>query len=111
MKTYYIVTQADTDENGHIQYATGVFSDANGNTELYINAEEAREAIAQDVANMVGDGSLDVAVNDEEVFSVISWKEAFEHVMKNMKPESGEYVLLTWSDGSERTYTINKITI
>ena len=111
MQTYFIVTQADTNENGHIQYATGVFSDDAGNTELYINAEEARESIANDVANMVGDGSLDVAINDEDVFSVTSWKEAFEHVMKNMKPESGQYVLLTWSDGSERTYTINGITI
>ena len=111
MKTYYIVTQADTDENGHIQYATGVFTDGDGNTELYTNGEEAREAIAQDVANMVGDGSLDFSINDEDGFTATSWKEAYEYVMNNMKPEAGQYVLLTWSDDSERTYTINAIQI
>ncbi len=111
MTTYYIVTQADTDANGHIQYATGVFANDDGHTELYINGEEARESIAQDVANMVGEDSLDFSINDEDEFTATSWKEAYEYVMKHMKPEASQYVLLTWSDGSERTYTINAIQI
>ena len=30
MRKYYIVTQADTDEDGHFQYANGVFQDDDG---------------------------------------------------------------------------------
>lgn len=110
MKTYYIVTQADTDENGHFQYATGVFQDDDGNTELYINAEEARESLAKDVAEMCKDGNAFV-VNDGEEVAFETWKEVYEYVMKNLEAKSGQYVLVMFSDGSERNYTINAITI
>jgi hypothetical protein len=111
MTTYYIVTQADTDKNGHINDATGVFDNEDGNTELYINGEEARESIANEVANMVDGTELNISINDADTFTATSWKEAYEYVMKNMKPEARQYVLLMWSDGSERSYTINAIQI
>ena len=110
MQKYYIVTQADTDENGHFQYANGVFQDDDGNTELYINAEEARESLAKDVAEMCKEGNA-FAVNDEEEVAFESWKEVYEYVMKHLEPRGGQYVLVMFSDGSERNYTINSITI
>ena len=51
------MSQADTDENGHFQYANGVFQDDVGNPELYINAEEARESLAKDVDEMCKEGN------------------------------------------------------
>lgn len=110
MKTYFIVTQADTDENGHFQYANGVFQDDDGNTELYINAEEARESLAKDVAEMCKGGNA-FSVNDGEEVAFETWKEVYEYVMKNLEPKGGQYVLVMFSDGSERNYTINSITI
>lgn len=57
MRKYYIVTQADISDNGHFQYANGVFQDDVGNPELYINAEEARESLAKDVDEMCKEGN------------------------------------------------------
>lgn len=110
MRKYYIVTQADTDEDGHFQYANGVFQDDDGNTELYINAEEARESLAKDVAEMCKEGNA-FSVNDEEEVAFETWKEVYEYVMKHLEPKGGQYVLVMFSDGSERNYTINSITI
>lgn len=110
MRKYYIVTQADISDNGHFMEPTGVFQDDDGNTELYINAEEARESLAKDVAEMCKEGNA-FAVNDEEEVAFESWKEVYEYVMKHLEPESGQYVLVMFSDGSERNYTINSITI
>lgn len=110
MRKYYIVSQADTDENGHFQYANGVFQDDDGNTELYINAEEARESLAKDVAEMCKEGNA-FAVNDGEEVAFETWKEVYEYVMKNLKPESSQFVEVIWGDGSKRCYTINSITI
>ena len=110
MRKYYIVTQADTDEDGHFQYANGVFQDDDGNTELYINAEEARESLAKDAAEMCKEGNA-FAVNDEEEVAFETWKEVYEYVMKHLEPKSDQYVLVMFSDGSERNYTINSITI
>ena len=110
MRKYYIVTQADTDEDGHFQYANGVFQDDDGNTELYINAEEARESLAKDVAEMCKDGE-EFALNDEAEVHFNSWKEVYEYVMKNLKPESSQFVEVIWGDGCKRCYTINSITI
>lgn len=57
MRKYYIVTQADISDNGHFMEPTGVFQDDDGNTELYINAEEARESLAKDVDEMCKEGN------------------------------------------------------
>ena len=62
MKTYFIVVQADCGIDDYLQNST-IFCDDNGNTELYINAEEAREAIARDVAKLV-DVVSSLAFND-----------------------------------------------
>ena len=110
MRKYYIVTQADISDNGHFMEPTGVFQDDDGNTELYINAEESRESLAKDVAEMCKEGNA-FAVNDGEEVAFETWKEVYEYVMKNLEAESGQYVLVMFSDGSERNYTINSITI
>ena len=104
------MTQADISDNGHFMEPTGVFQDDDGNTELYINAEEARESLAKDVAEMCKEGNA-FAVNDGEEVAFETWKEVYEYVMKNLEAESGQYVLVMFSDGSERNYTINSITI
>lgn len=49
MKTYFIVAQADTDSEGYLKNST-ILCDKDGNTELYVSAEEARESIAREVA-------------------------------------------------------------
>lgn len=49
MKTYFTVSQADTDSDGYLKNST-ILCDKDGNTELYISAEEARESIARTVA-------------------------------------------------------------
>ena len=49
MKTYFIVAQADTDSEGYLQN-TAILCDNDGNTELYVSAEEAGESIARTVA-------------------------------------------------------------
>lgn len=110
MRKYYIVTQADISDNGHFMEPTGVFQDDDGNTELYINAEEARESLAKDVAEMCKEGNA-FAVNDGEEVAFETWKEVYEYVMKNLKPESSQFVEVIWGDGSKRCYTINSITI
>ena len=110
MRKYYIVTQADISDNGHFMEPTGVFQDDDGNTELYINAEEARESLAKDVAEMCKEGNA-FAVNDDEEVAFETWKEVYEYVMKHLEPKSGQYVLVMFSDGSERNYTINAINI
>lgn len=110
MRKYYIVTQADLSDNGHFMEPTGVFQDDDGNTELYISAEEARESLAKDVAEMCKEGNA-FAVNDDEEVAFESWKEVYEYVMQHLEPKGGQYVLVMFSDGSERNYTINSITI
>lgn len=110
MRKYYIVTQADISENGHFMKPTGVFQDDDGNTELYINAEEARESLAKEVAEMCKEGNV-FAVNDGEEVDFESWEEVYEYVMKHLEPTDGQYVVVMYSDGSERNYTINSITI
>lgn len=110
MRKYYIVTQADISDNGHFMEPTGVFQDEDGNTELYINAEEARESLAKDVAEMCKDGE-DFALNDEGEVHFNTWKEVYEYVMKNLKPAACQFVEVIWGDGSKRCYTINAITI
>ena len=109
MRKYYIVTQADISDNGHFE-PTGLFQDDDGNTELYINAEEARESLAKEVAKMCEDGE-DFALNDEAEVHFETWKEVYEYVMKNLKPEAYQMVEIIWGEGGKRCYTINEITI
>lgn len=111
MRKYYIVTRADLSDNGHFMEPTRVFQDDDGNTELYINAEEARESLAKDVAEMCKDGK-EFALNDEAEVHFETWKEVYEYVMKNLKPEAYQMVeVIRGVYGSKRCYTINSITI
>lgn len=126
MNTYFIVTQADIDEKGHFLYPNAIFSDDNGNTQLCINGEEARQLLAEDVAAMCGDVATmrsygTVAINGGECvrFEPADYEgkeDAFrnriiEYVLQNMKPDSGQYVEISYDSGSKRNYTINSITI
>ena len=110
MQKYYIVTQADTEDNGHFLYANGVFQDDNGNTQLCINAEEARQLIAEDVAEMCHDGTP-FGINEDEEVEIRGKKRIINFVLKHMKPEAGQFAEVMFYDGSKRNYTINEITI
>lgn len=112
MKTYFIVAQADTDSDGCLKN-TAIFCDNDGNTELYVSAEEARESIARTVAEFA------------DVISALSFNDSLEsidldaacetglaqEVIKGIKAEDAQDVWLRFGDGSQRTYTINSITI
>ena len=115
MKKYYIVTQADTDANGDFEYPVGIFSDDNGNTQLCINAEEARQLIAEDLAVMCEAsgraGGREFSLNGGDVVAFDLGSKIIEYVLQNMKPEDGQYAIIQFSDGSQRLYTLNTITI
>ena len=110
MTNYYIVTQADVDAEGHIGSNTAVFTDEDGNTELYINAEEAREAIANEVAN-VGQGGVVLSMDGNEPTEYTLWSDIYTKILNGIDPEDGHFVKITFYDGAERTYTINRITV
>lgn len=110
MTKYYIVTQADTDANGDFEYPVGIFADDDGNTQLCINAEEARQLIAEELAEMC-ETNVPFSLNggEEVVFHLKS--KIIEYVLQNMKPEDGQYATLRYSDGEQRLYTLNSITV
>lgn len=112
MKTYFIVVQADCGADQYLQHSA-IFCDKDGNTELYINAEEAREAIARDVANVI-DSVSSLSFNDsEETINIDNACETgiVEAVIKGIEPANGQDVWLRFGDDSQRTYTIKAITI
>lgn len=112
MNTYFIVVQADTDANNMLT-DSAIFSNDDGNTELYINAEEAREAIARDAesaADAISELGFNGSYNQVEVDSVC--KSGFiEAIIKGIEPEDGQFLWLSFGDGSQRTYTVKKVTI
>ena len=115
MTQYYIVTQADTDANGDFEYPVGIFADDNGNTQLCINAEEARQLIAEDLAAMCEasgrTGGREFSLNGGEVVAFDLRSKIIEYVLQNMKPEDGQYAIIQYADGSQRLYTLNTITV
>jgi hypothetical protein len=110
MTKYYIVTQADTDSNGDFEMPTGIFADDDGNTQLCINAEEARQLIAEDLANMC-DPNVPFSLNGGEVVAFHIKSKIIEYVLQNMKPENGEYAIIQFGSGDQRLYTLNSITV
>lgn len=110
MKKYYIVTQADTDSNGDFEYPVCIFSDDNGDTQLCINAEEARQLIAEELAEMC-EPNVPFSLNGGDVVAFDLGKKIFEYVLQNMKPEDGQYAIIQYSDGEQRLYTLNSITV
>jgi hypothetical protein len=110
MTKYYIVTQADTDANGDFEYPVGIFADDDGNTQLCINAEEARQLIAEELAEMC-ETKIPFSLNDGEAVEFDLKSKIIEYVLQNMKPEDGQYAIIQYSDGSQRLYTLNSITV
>ena len=112
MKTYFIVAQADTDSEGYLKNST-ILCDKDGNTELYISAEEARESIARTVAEFA-DVMSALSFNDS--LASIDLDAAREtglvqEVIKGIKAEDAQDVWIRFGDGSQRTYTIKTLTI
>lgn len=112
MKTYFIVTQADTGSDGILQHSA-IFCDNDGNTELYISAEEAREAIAREVEKHA-DVLRSISFNDSD--ETINVDDACENgllqeVIKGIKAEDAQDVWCQFEDGSQRTYTIKAVTV
>lgn len=112
MKTYFIVTQADTGSDGILQHSA-IFCDCNGNTELYISAEEAREAIAREVERYavvlrsISFNDSDENINVDDVYEA----GLIQEVIKGIKAEDAQYVWCHFEDGSQRTYTIKAVTV
>lgn len=112
MKTYFIVAQSDTDSEGYLKN-TAIFCDNDGNTELYISAEEARESIAHEVAKYA-DVMSSLSFNDsEETINIEAACETglVQEVIKGIKAEDAQDVWISFGDGSQRTYTIKALTI
>lgn len=112
MKTYFIVVQADTGSDGYLQ-KSAIFCDNDGNTELYISAEEARESIAREVAKYA-DVMCSLSFNDsEETINIESACETglMQEVIKGIKAEDAQDVWIRFGDDSQRTYTIKAVTI
>jgi hypothetical protein len=112
MKTYFIIAQADTDSEGYLKNSA-IFCDNNGNTELYVSAEEARESIAREVAEFA-DVITALSFNDSLVpIDLKSAREAglAQEVIKGINAEDGQDVWIRFGDGSQRTYTIKALTI
>jgi len=110
MTKYYIVTQSDTDANGDFEYPVGIFAEENGNTQLCTSPEEARQLIAEDLAEMC-ETNVPFSLNGGEEVVFHDKHKIIEYVLQNMKPEDGQYATLRYSDGEQRLYTLNSITV
>jgi hypothetical protein len=103
----YMVAQADTDEEGR-NTSVSLFSDNDGNTNIYASAEEAREEIAKEIERIAQDEGLDHA---EVHFSNPQFeddpdKDFYTNVLKRMPAEAGESVRVDEPDCSILTFTI-----
>jgi hypothetical protein len=103
----YMVAQADTDYDGR-NTSVSLFSDSDGNTNIYASAEEAREEIAKEVERIAQDEGIDHA---EVHFSNPQFdddpdKDFYSNVLKRMPAETGESVKVDMPDCSTRTFTI-----
>ena len=112
MKTYFIVAQADTDSEGYLKNST-ILCDKDGNTELYVSAEEARESIARTVAEFA-DVMSALSFNDSLVpidLDAACETGLVQEVIKGIKAEDAQDVWIRFGDGSQRTYTIKALTL
>ena len=112
MKTYFIVAQADTDSEGYLKNST-ILCDEDGNIEIYVSAEEARESIARTVAEFA-DVMSALSFNDSRVpidLDAACETGLVQEVIKGIEAEDDQDVWIRFGDGSQRTYTINSITI
>lgn len=103
----YMVAQAVTDDDRR-NTSFSLFSDSDGNTNIYASAEEAREEIAKEVERIAQDEGLDHA---ELHFSNPQFeddpdKDFYTNVLKRMPAEAGESVRVDGPDCSILTFTI-----
>lgn len=104
----YMVAQADTDDEGRNPSVT-LFSDDDGNTNIYASAEEAREEIAKEIERIARD---DVEIDHSDVsfgnpqFEDDPEKDFYTNVLKRMPAETGETATVNMPGGSTRTFTI-----
>lgn len=103
----YMVAQADTDDEGR-NPSVSLFSDSDGNTNIYASAEEAREEIAKEVERIARDEELyhsEVSFGNPQ-FEDDPEKDFYANVLKRMPAETGETATVNLPGGSTRTFTI-----
>ena len=103
----YMVAQADTDDEGRNPSVT-LFSDDDGNTNIYASAEEAREEIAKEIERIARDEEIehsDVSFGNPQ-FEDDPEKDFYTNVLKRMPAEAGETATVNLPGGSTRTFTI-----
>lgn len=103
----YMVAQADTDDEGRNPSVT-LFSDNDGNTNIYASAEEAREEIAKEIERIAKDEEIDhseVSFGNPQ-FEDDPEKDFYTNVLKRMPAEAGETATVNMPGGSTRTFTI-----
>jgi hypothetical protein len=103
----YMVAQADTDDEGR-NPSVSLFSDSDGNTNIYASAEEAREEIAKEVERIARDEELDhseVSFGNPQ-FEDDPEQDFYTNVLKRMPAEAGETATVNLPGGSTRTFTI-----
>ena len=111
MQEHYLIAIAESDDTGNITEATRLVSDINGDAVLYGSPEECIINIASEISQ-TGDGNeLTVCVNAGEDFSSDSGDELYHHIRSNMANEAGQFVVVTFSDDSMRSYTVVKIKV
>lgn len=104
----YMVAQADTDDEGR-NPSVSLFSDDDGNTNVYASPEEAREEIAKEIERIARD---DVEIDHSDVsfgnpqFEDDPEKDFYTNVLKRMPAETGETATVNMPGGSTRTFTI-----
>jgi hypothetical protein len=103
----YMVAQTNTDGDRR-DTSVSLFSDSDGNTNIYASAEEAREEIAKEVERIAQDEGIDHA---EVHFSNPQFeddpeKDFYTNVLKRMPAEAGESVKVESPDCSITTFTI-----
>ena len=103
----YMVAQADTDDEGR-NPSVSLFSDSDGNTNIYASSEEAREEIAKEIERIARDEEIehsDVSFGNPQ-FEDDPEKDFYTNVLKRMPAETGETASVNMPGGSTRTFTI-----
>lgn len=103
----YMVAQADTDDDRR-NTSVSLFSDSDGNTNIYASSEEAREEIAKEVERIAQEEEIehsDVSFGNPQ-FEDDPEQDFYANVLKRMPAEAGETATVNMPDGSTRTFTI-----
>jgi hypothetical protein len=110
MKTYYIVTESG-DRTSKDTMPTYVWSEKNGQTSLYPTAEEAIGEIAKEIGNCCMECGVDVETSDGDAEYIDLRPDAVNKVIKELTAyKSTPWASVTFSDGTERVFTVNEVT-